>query len=167
MIQNCLTPPASPAPSDQIDLTLDHQPKVTGSTGPKGANKSDTDEQAVIDLTDKADKRLLMKLHEKLPKEPCKNTINFSGTIKTDTHTIEGQYYNTTNPAVSSVPETVGNPSFDELQSMLNEQAQLLGNNRRGHMVYNIHKNKLFQILYLNLSPTTLHPMIPPFHHLT
>ena len=64
-----------------------------------------------------------MKCHEELSKEPCKNTINFSGTINTDTHTVEGQYYNTTNPAVLSVPKTVGSPYLDELQSKLNEQA--------------------------------------------
>ena len=124
------TPTVLPVPSDQIDLTLDHQLQVTGSTGAKENNETG-EEQAVIDLTDKFDKEYPMKCHEELSKESCKNTVNFSGTINMDTHTIEGQYYNTTNSAVLSAPKTVGSSSLNELHSKLDEQAQLLSEQQK------------------------------------
>ena len=52
-------------------------------------------------------------------------------TINTDTHTIEGQYYNTTNSTVMSNPKTVDSQSLDELHSQLDEQARLLGEQQK------------------------------------
>ena len=79
---NYQTPTVSPPPSDQIDLTLDHQSQPTGSKDNKGASE---DDQTVIDLTDKVDKDRPMKHHDRLSQESC---INSSGTINTDTHTL-------------------------------------------------------------------------------
>ena len=87
----------------------------------------------MIDLTGKVDKGLLhpTKHQEELPKTSRKNTINFSGTINTDTHTIEGQYYNTTNSTVMGNPKTIGSPSLDELYSKLDKQARLLSEQQK------------------------------------
>ena len=82
---NCLTPPPSPTSFDQIDPTLDNQPQVTGSTGPKRDNESDVDEQTVIDLTDKVDK-FLTECHEELSKAPCK-TLSISQVLLIQTLT--------------------------------------------------------------------------------
>ena len=53
------------------------------------------------------------------------------GTINTDTHTIEGQYYNTTNSTVMGNPKTFGSPSLDELHSKLDEKARLLSEQQK------------------------------------
>ena len=62
-----LTPITSPVPSEQIDLTLDHQPQVAM---PEINHVSRENEQTMIDPTDKVDKGLLYptKHHEELPK---------------------------------------------------------------------------------------------------
>ena len=119
---NYSTPTVSPIPSHRIDLTLNHQLQAIGSTGSKENNETGEDEQIVIDLTDKVDKDHPMKHHEKLSQE---SFINFSGTINTDTHTIEGRY-NTINSTVLGAPKTTGSSSLDELHNRLDEQARLL-----------------------------------------
>ena len=68
-----------------------------------------------------------MKHHNRLPLESC---INFSGTINTDTHTIEG-HYNTSHPMVLGVPKFVNTSTLDELHNRLNEQARLLSEKQK------------------------------------
>ena len=72
-----------------------------------------------------------MKHHEELPKESFKITINFLGTINTNTCTIEGQYYNITNSGELNVPKTVGSSSLDELHSKIDEQGRLLSEQQK------------------------------------
>ena len=128
---NYPTTMTSPVLSDQIDLTLDHQSRATESIGPKENNENIDGRPTVIDLTDKINKEIPLKHHEELPKESFKNTINFLATINMNTHTIEGQYYNTTNSGELSVPKTVGSSSLDELHSKIDEQARVLSEQQK------------------------------------
>ena len=118
------TPTISLPPSDQIYLTLDHQSQPTGSKDSNGVNE---DDQTVIDLTDKVDKDHPMKHHDRLPRESC---INFSGTINTDTRTIEG-HYNATSSMVLGAPKVINSSPLDELNNRLNEQARLLSQQQK------------------------------------
>ena len=111
--------------SDRIDLTVDNQPDPT--TGSKVNNGVSEDDQTIIHLTDKIDEVSPMKHHNRLPQESC---INFSGTINTDTHTIEG-HYNTSNSTVLGVPKVVNPSPLDELCNRLNEQPRLLSEQQK------------------------------------
>ena len=147
---NYPTGTTSPVPYNQIDLTLDHQLQATGS---KENNENSEGEQTVIDLTEKVGKECPLKCHEELPKESCKNTINFSGTINTNTRTIEGQYYNTTNSEELSAPKTIGSSSLDELHSKLDKKARLLSEHQKA--IYGI------QYLQKQISPNTQTNSLP------
>ena len=116
---------------------MDHQPQAIGSTGLKQNDETGEDEQTVIDLTNKVNKDHTTKCHEKLSQESC---ISFSGTINTDTRTIE-VHYNTTNSTVLGAPKTVGSSSLDELHNRLDEQARLLNEQQKAiHGIQHLQK---------------------------
>ena len=103
-----------------------------GLKGLKENNGNIESKSTVIDLTDnKINKETPLKYHEELLKESFKDTINFLGTINMNTHTIEGQFYNTTNPRELSVPRTFGSSPLDELHNKIDEQARLLSEQQK------------------------------------
>ena len=96
-----------------------------------------------------------MKHHEKLSQKSC---INFSGTINTDTCTIEG-HYNTTNSTVLGAPKTVGSSSQDELHNMLDEQARLLNEQQKAiHGIQHLQKQ-----VTPNTRPDSFPHQSPPY----
>ena len=153
-----------PVPSDRIDLTLDHQLQSTGSTRSKENNETGEGEQAVIDLTDKINNECTTRCCEVLSKESCKNTINLLGTINTDTHTIEGQYYNTTNSSVLSAPKPFGNSSLDELHSKLDEQARLLSEQQKAIHGMQCLQKQITPNIHTNSLPHQTPPYDPSIH---